>query len=158
MDTMEHEVWVEFAGRLEWVLERLGEDCFLAVVVKGSNRFVQFAGQGALGMRIEATGNAFLDDGEKLEVAEIMRMLTLGWESPTGSPSQATPMEDPSGSPNFYVDFEAPVPCAVVAELAVRTLREVFGAASPIFLTHAAMNEDAAPCVVEELKLAVESD
>ena len=135
MDTMRHKVWREFACRLERMLEtELGEDCFLAVIVKDTNRFVQFAGQGAHGMRVEATGNAFLDDGEKLEVPEIMQMLKLGWNSPTGSPTQATPVEDPSGSPNFYVDMETPVPFGVVAELAVRTLREVFGAESPIFL------------------------
>lgn len=157
MDTMQHEVWVEFADRLAFVLERLEEDCFLAVIVKGSNRFVQFAGQGAHGMRVEATGNAFLSDGEKLSVPQIMQMLDLGWESPTGSPEQATPMEDPSGSPNFYVDLEPPIDFANVAVVAVRTLREVFGAASPIFLEYSAMDADGDQCDVEHLKLKREA-
>lgn len=157
MDTMQHEVWADFAERLAFVVERLEEDHFLAIVVKGSNRFVQFAGQGAHGLRVEATGNAFLGDHEKLSVPQIIQMLDLGWESPTGSPDQATPMEDPAGSPNFFVDFAAGVPCELVAELAVRTLREVFGAASPIFLEYSAMDSDGDACDVAYLKLKREA-
>ena len=48
-----YEAWTGFGRRLVQVLGALEEDEYLIINLKGINRFVQFAGQGAHGMRVE---------------------------------------------------------------------------------------------------------
>ncbi len=50
----------------------------------------------------------------------------IGWSAPTGTPAEASPKRQPEGSPNFFRDFDRPVPYDAVARMAVRSLAGVF--------------------------------
>ena len=119
--------WQHFTECLQEALTQMEEDQFLVISIKETNRFVQFAAQGAGGMRVEATSNHYLSGRERLEAKEMRALVKLGWRPPTGNPEEATPQHDPYGSSNFFVDLANPIDFAHVAALAVRTLSEVFG-------------------------------
>lgn len=120
--------WQPFAVRLQDAFSRMEEDQFLVLSIKETNRFVQFAAQGAGGMRAEATSNHYLSGRERLGAEEVRQLAKLGWRPPTGSPEEATPQRDPNGSSNFFVDLANPIDFAHLAVMAIRTLSEVYGA------------------------------
>lgn len=134
--------WGPFAGRLTCVLEQLREDQFLIISTKRSNRYVQFSAQGAFGLRAETVCNQYLPASDQINKAQIATLQAFGWQLPTGSPNQATPERDPDGSPNFYVDYPAPVPFADLADLATRTLVEVLRVPHPGFLQYSSFDLD----------------
>jgi len=134
--------WPTFGKKLAAVLEKLREDEFLVISTKKSNRYVQFAGQGAFGLRAEAVSNHYLPRAERLDKQQIAGMKGLGWHAPTASARKSTPEGDPDGSPNFFVDFTMPVPCTAVAELAIRTLAEVLRVPHPGNLQYEAFDAD----------------
>ena len=121
--------WQPFADRLQKALSKMQEGQFLVLTLKETNRFVQFAAQGALGMRVEATSNHFLASQDQLDSKKAAALVALGWNPPTGTPKQSTPECDPNGSPNFYLDIPNPIDFSKLAVMAIRTLSEVFGAA-----------------------------
>lgn len=153
MDTLDIPPWADLARRLSRTLTHMREGEFLVICVKRSNRFVQFAAQGAHGLRAEATSNAYLKGADKLDLDDIGKLAALGWKPPTGSPEHATPRNDPTGSPNYFLDFAADSDMARITELAVRTLREVFDVPSPIFLEYEASDEDGNQTSYAELGL-----
>lgn len=126
--------WPAFQDHLAEALSRLEEDQFLILTVKCSDRFVQFAGEGAFGMRVETTSNSYLAKPERLNRRQMIALEKLGWRSPTGSPKSATPEKDPDGSPNFFREFPHPVPFEEVAGFAVNTLAEILRVPHPAFL------------------------
>lgn len=119
--------WRTFRLRLAAALADLDEDEFLVVSYKpkGTNYFVQFAAQGAHGMRVEAVGNSYLEPSVKLSDKACQHLLDLGWKPPTYVPQPGV-AEPAEGSPNFYLDAAPPVPYRTLAALAVDTLREVY--------------------------------
>jgi hypothetical protein len=133
--------WPPFAEKLAAVLATLAEDQFLILSVKRSNRFVQFAAQGGFGMRLETTSNSYMAKSEQLNEQQIARLIDAGWHTPTGSPAASTPENDPDGSPNYFLEFEKPVPFEVVANLAVRTLSEILRIPHPAFLQYEAFED-----------------
>ena len=147
--------WAPFAQELAKVLAKLEEDQYLILPIKRSRRFVQFAGQGSYGLRIEATGNKYLPKHEQLDADQIADLVKLGWNLPTGTPEASTPELDPDGSPNFCIEFPAPVKYAVVANLAVQTLREILRVPHPAFLEYESFNADSEILAFPELGLRV---
>lgn len=119
MDTLDIHPLADLARRLAQTLTQMREDEFLVISVKRSNRFVQFAAQGAHGLRVEATSNAFLKGSDRLGLDDLAVLAALGWKSPTGSPTHSTPGNDPTGSPNYFLDFPAGSNTTQIAELAV---------------------------------------
>ena len=119
--------WQPFADKLAGVLANLAEDPFLVVCAKRSNRFVQFAAQGAFGMRAEAVCNRYLPATDQLQPADVAALQEMGWRVPTGLTEEATPDKDPDGSPNYFIDAPAPVSFAALSALATRTLVEALG-------------------------------
>lgn len=81
--------------------------------------YVQFACGGEDGFRAEAVSNRFLADRWKLPEKAAEAMFQLGWAAPDRAGSEG-------GSVNYYRSWEAPVPVADVAQLAVSTLRRVY--------------------------------
>lgn len=148
--------WPAWGLRLAAALARLEEDHYLVISTKHGNQYVQFSGQGAFGMRAETTSNHYRQASEKLGGSQVRALLGMGWNAPSGSADQATPERDPDGSPNYFLDFAAPVDFAAVAELAVRTLVEVLRVPHPGWLQYNACGEDGAPLLLPEpgLKLA----
>lgn len=134
--------WLPFTSSLAGVLARLKEDRFLIILAKRSNRFVQFAGQGSSGMRAEVVANAFLSPGEWIDEAGLDELLHLGWRAPTGNPESSTPERDPDGSPNYFMQSCHPFDSMRLADLAVRTLRQVLGVPHPGFLEYQAFDTD----------------
>jgi S1-C subfamily serine protease len=147
------EAWPPFALRLAAALEKLKEDQYLILLVKRSNRYVQFAAQGFLGMRIETTSNSYMPEPEQLNERQISTLLDEGWHAPTGSSRDSTPNRDPDGSPNFFVEFAAPVSFEAVSNLAVRTLAEILHIPHPGFLEYEAFDEKGKGIALPELGL-----
>ena len=146
--------WPPFSQKLAAVLEKLEEDQFLILSVKRTNRFVQFAAQGAHGMRMETTSNNYLAQPDRLNKRQIATLVDAGWHDPTGTSTDSTPERDPDGSPNFFVDFPgASVSFEAVAKLAVSTLAEILRVPYPGFLQYTAFGENMRAVVLPELGL-----
>jgi hypothetical protein len=68
-------------------------------------------------------------------------MDALGWRRATEDPPElATEPGDPNGSPNFHRDVDAGEDLDAVAELIVRTLRDVYNIATPDLLHYQAFH------------------
>ncbi|OGT88615.1 MAG: hypothetical protein A2286_03235 [Gammaproteobacteria bacterium RIFOXYA12_FULL_61_12] len=134
--------WLPFAEGLAASLGVLEDDQSLVISVKRSNRYVQFAAQGAHGMRTETTCNSYLAKSERLDARQIAALAEAGWHAPTGKPGESTPENDPDGSPNFFRQFPVPVPLKSVADLAVSTLAEILRVPHPGFLEYEAFDAD----------------
>ena len=136
------EAWDRLGDHLSVVLDALEEDEYLILMVKRSSYFVQFAGQGALGLRVEAVSSFYLPERETLSEAQHEALLKLGWHAPTKLPDLPGIEHEPDGSPNYFLDLASPVDAARVAVIATNTLRHVFGASHPGRLEYRAFAED----------------
>ncbi|MBK9235717.1 MAG: hypothetical protein IPO19_06515 [Rhodoferax sp.] len=145
--------WQAFFARLQYALGKMKEDQFLVLTLKETNRFVQFAAQGASGMRVEATSNHFLPGRDQLDTKQIAALVAMGWNMPTGSPNQATPQNDPNGSSNFFLDMPNPIDFAQLATLAILSLTKVLGVPHEGFLQYAAYDYAGNTHAVPELKI-----
>jgi len=121
------------------VLGALEEDEYLIVSLKGSNRFVQFAGQGAHGMRVETVSNFYLPENEQLGEVQHDLLLKLGWNAPCNLPDQFG--HEPVGSPNYFLDLPPPLDLERIASLAVNTLLGPLDADHPLDLEYLAFAE-----------------
>lgn len=133
--------WAPFAQKLAAALGQLVEDQYLILMVKQSNRFIQFASQGAFGIRVETTSNHYLTKQEKLDERQIAVLIKAGWQAPSGNPAGSTPENDPDGSPNFFAEFSAPVSFEAVADLTIRTFAEILRVPHPGFLQYEAFDD-----------------
>lgn len=95
------QAWPPFTRKLAEVLAHLGEDQYLVISAKRAHRYVQFAGQGSFGLRVEATSNHYLAAGDRLTRRQLAALKSRGWLAPSGSAKASTPRKDPDGSPNF---------------------------------------------------------
>ena len=134
-------LWTAFAQNLAKVLEGLQEDQYLILAVKQSNLFIQFAGQGLHGLRMETTSNNYLEQSEQLTEQQIALLLENGWKTPTRPPETA-PEDDPEGSPNYFINIPLPVAYKSVAGLVVHTLDTIFRATHPGWLIYDAFDSD----------------
>ncbi len=134
--------WDIFAERLTSVLSKLEEDQYLIVSAKNSNRFVQFACQGAWGMRVEATSNHFLENKDRLNRRQMSWLRSHGWNAPTGNVKKATPAKDPNGSPNYYIDFPDPAKAGELARIAIEALVNGLEISHPSSLEYKAFDRD----------------
>ncbi len=147
--------WPHFEKKLTAVLARLEEDQYLVISVKGTNRYVQFAGQGSFGMRVETTSNNYLSKPDQLEAEQVAALLEAGWNDPTGDPDASTPENDPDGSPNFFVEFVVPVPVPFesVARLTIQTLASILRVPHPHSLEYEAFEMEGVALTLPELGL-----
>lgn len=129
-----YEAWTDFDQRLMQVLAVLEEDEYLIISRKGTNRFVQFAGQGAHGMRVETVSNFYLPERQQFSEAQHDRLLQFGWNPPCNLPDQFG--HEPVGSPNYFLDLPQPVDFRYVALLAINTLLGPIGAEHPLDLEY----------------------
>ena len=123
--TLAHD-WRALADCLAAALATLEEDQNLILAVEYRQRFVQFAGSGASGLRAESVSNAYLAEADQLTGEQVAALMAAGWRKPTHEPDAVEAEKNSAGSPNFFADFDAPVPFDEVADLAVRTLAQVF--------------------------------
>lgn len=126
--------WEALAERLATTLSDLSDGEFLVLCKTGTRLFVQFSAQRGA-MRAEAIGNQYLESPFRLSPKAVRHLRSLGWQAPTYV--QAELLEEPAeGSPNNYVDVPAPASYRDLAELAVRTFREVFEVFEPYELNY----------------------
>lgn len=128
--------WPDFAAKLSAILSALQEDQFLILSDKNSRRYIQFAAQGVYGMRAEVSSNAYLVRHDRFTDAQLAQLAVEGWHPPTGSPDEATPEDDPDGSPNFFIQYPDPIDSVRIANQAVSTLIGIFRIPHPGFLTY----------------------
>ena len=134
--------WFELADRLAKVLKNMQEDQFLVLSVKRSGLYVQFAGQGSYGLRMETTSNQYLSKMEQLTNDQIAMLGTLGWKQPSKNADDEIPDKNPDGSPNFFIDHPVPVPFDAVSDLTIRTFAEVLQVPHPGYLEYDAFDSD----------------
>ncbi len=134
--------WQPFADSLAAALATLSEDQNLILAVEHRQRFIQFAGSGPSGLRAEAVSSAYLAETDLLTGDQIAALTAAGWRSPTHAPDASKAEKDPAGSPNFFADFDAPVPFDEVADLAVRTLVQIFEVSHPDQLEYDAFDTE----------------
>jgi hypothetical protein len=119
--------WFTFEAALADALGLLEEDEYLIVGSKHRHHYVQFACHGHHGMWMEAVSNAYIaHPDERLSDAQNGHLATLGWDDPG------------SADRNWSLDVAAPVPAALVARLACRTLYEVYDISHPGALEYTA--------------------
>ena len=136
LPTVEQE-WQRFQDDLAACLGAMEDDEYLVISAKHrQNCYVQFAQGGSFGMRAEAVGNSYADPEEALTTDDYDRMVFLGWMRATVTPGESSP----DGSPNFFIETPAPVDYGAVAELAVRSLRDIYKIGHPRRLQYKAFN------------------
>jgi hypothetical protein len=145
--------WPPFEETLARSLGSLEEDQCLIVSVKRSNRYVQFAGQGSYGLRVETISNHYLEKSEKLDRKQRAKLSRMGWNEPTGKPKEATPENDPDGSPNYFFEFSPPVQFDQAAKLAVATLADILKVPHPGMLEYEAFDAEGQPISIPGLGL-----
>ncbi len=140
--------WARFTGDLALCLSDLREDEYLVIGCKRVNYYVQFAGQGQFGLRMEAAGNNFIKpEKAKLSEEDYVATVKLGWSLPTEKSS------NPDGSPNFFLYLASPVPFERAAGLAVQTFRQIYGISHPRRLVYKAFNSADTPIRFSSLRI-----
>ena len=134
--------WERFTDALAECLTDLVEDEFLVISNKTINYYIQFAGQGRFGMRVEAACNQYIVPPEAwLDWDDYRAMASLGWHrATTPPPEKVQGKPDPDGSPNFFIDIEYPIDSRKVAQLTVQTFRTVYRIGHPGSLMYKAFS------------------
>jgi hypothetical protein len=65
------QAWAALSQKLAYILSKLEQDQYLIISEKTRNRYVQFACQGEVGMRVEVTSNHFLKGKDRLNRRQI---------------------------------------------------------------------------------------
>lgn len=143
--------WQPFANHLAAALSQMRDKQYLILEVAQRQRYVQFAVQGTSGLRAEVVSNAYLPESDQLGADVIESLKIAGWHAPTHDPDAPKARRDAAGSPNFFADFDAPVPFAEVADLAVRTLAGTLDVTHPDLLEYAAFDADGKPLSFPDL-------
>jgi hypothetical protein len=143
--------WASLAHELAITLAQMEVDQFLILSVKDkTDYYVQFAQQGPFGVRAETVSNQFLEDWEKLDDDAQAHLLSLGWHPPTPHNGEG---QDAERSPNYFREWELPVPYEEVANCAVRTIKEVLEVRHPGFLSYKAFEKGGADLILPNLGL-----
>jgi hypothetical protein len=150
--------WPRFATALAAALAALEENQFLILERQDRPWYVQFAAQGNYGIRTELVSNAYLAPQDQLSETAVRTAVSLGWQAPSGSPTESTPAKDPDGSPNFFRDWEQPVSFDTVAQLVVDTMVEVLEVHHPGQLHYKAFARGGARILLPELGPSVKPE
>jgi len=145
--------WPAFERKLTETLDALEEDQYLVVSAKRGWAYVQFAAQGSFGLRAECVGNNYLDEVHALRAGQTALLRRIGWSSPTETREEILAKRQTDGSPNFFRDFDRPVPCADAARMAVRALTDVFEILHPGSLMYKAFDSKQRTILVPTLGL-----
>ena len=101
---------------------------------------------------LRSTGGLLLGP-EALNASQLSALNRLGWSSPTGTPEGVLANHKAGGSPNFFRDFDRPVPYADAARMAVRALTEVLEIPHPGSLMYKAFDKKQRTILVPTLGL-----
>ncbi|HEY5664495.1 MAG TPA: YbjN domain-containing protein [Ilumatobacter sp.] len=138
--------WDEYADHLALTLDALEAGQFLVLLPADRPGFVQFAIEGARGMRAEAASNALLPPNQQLDERALEAAARLGWTLPGNGPGNGGCEQD--ASPNYVVEWPAPVPYPAAARLAVDTLTRVLGVRHPGRIRYEAFTGEGLPILL----------
>ena len=132
LDRSTADAWDDFTDRLDDVVSMIDDGGELTIGTLSTSNdpapFVRFRATGEASHRTllcEAASNASLGDGFQLTLEQIEHLVALGWEEPSAV--------GPASSGNFHCRV-AQEKSHDAAELAVATLRDVYGVQHPVFL------------------------
>jgi hypothetical protein len=130
--------WRDFTKNLAACIGALAEDEYLIISRKHANQYLQFAGQGAYGIRAEAACNEYiLPPHLLLDERQYARMQRLGWRRPTALPDEPCAL----GSPNFFTQVVATeVGLREMARRTTQTFQKVYDVAHPGMLEYKAFH------------------
>lgn len=118
-DAINDQAWREFQQELAECLSEMDKDDSLIIDDRFSDKYVQFSGDGyGTPMLANAVGNRFLAPDEALSDDQCVAMLELGWLAPDEN--------NRVSAGNFFLYDNSPGDYSWLAQLAVRTLREVY--------------------------------
>jgi hypothetical protein len=104
-------------------------------------------------MRIEVTSNHFLRGKDKLNRRQIAWLGAQGWNTPTGNRKKATPEKDPNGSPNYFIDLQAPYDPEDIARRVVDSMVNGLQIENSSSLAYKAFDKSGKAIQIEELGL-----
>lgn len=99
--------------------------------VEGASPYIQLTVEDDGDVRAEAPSNHYLDVRYALTDERMADIEAVGWDAPTYAPED----EDEAGSANYWADILLPDEADRLAAMLVLTLRYVYGALHPSFLT-----------------------
>jgi hypothetical protein len=145
------QAWREFAAALAEAIPALPVGGYIAITLDPTASGTGNAVYGVTVRRVDderlgaiAVGNASLPDGYQLDRAAVADLVALGW-SPPGVVD---------GSRENFGLVENVADATKVAVLVARTLRDIYGAPHPAFLTYAARTDEDAPAPIPPLGTA----
>jgi hypothetical protein len=90
-------------------------------------------------MRAEVVSDFYVPEEQQLSRKQYEMLLGLGWHAPTNLRDELEAGGRRSnGSPNYFLDLAQPVPFSIVADIGVKTLRDVYKAGHPGYLQYSA--------------------
>ncbi|CAI9408582.1 T3SS (YopN, CesT) and YbjN peptide-binding chaperone 1 [Aestuariimicrobium sp. T2.26MG-19.2B] len=130
LDRSVAQAWEQFAERLADVISVIADGELTIGTLSSSADAAPFVRYSVSRERpevvlVEAASNAVLGEGFQLGVEQLHQLEELGWQSPT--------VDGETPSPNFTL-VRPQDESAFLADLGVRTLRDVFGVQHPVFL------------------------
>lgn len=132
LDRSTDEAWAQFSQRLAEVISVIDDGGELTIGTLSSRRepapyvrFRQFVADSRPTICAEASGNASLGEAFQLSADQLDELAELGWQPPQ--------VAGPHPSANFWVRRDQD-DSGELADLAVATLRQVFGVEHPVFL------------------------
>ncbi len=151
-----NKAWRTLTRAIAQCLAELDEGDFLIIAHRHINHYVQVAGQGEHGFRVEAASNTYIEPpSAALTTVQYAEMDTLGWHRATEDPPElATVQRDSDGSPNFYRQVDVGDDLDAVADVMIRTLHEVYGVESPKLLEYQAFHRDLGEFVFPHMPIA----
>lgn len=145
--------WAPLRDRLAEALGVLEEGQYLVLSGARGPYYVQFAMEEGSWLLAEAVGDAFLEKGQKLGKAQKATLLKLGWKAPFDGRRGKEPRRGEEGSPNFHRRIQGKDDLALVATMAVRALREVYGFRRPGSLRYHAFEGEGGDILLPTLGL-----
>jgi len=150
IDKSTDQAWASFTTKLSDVLSVMEDDATLTIGAmagehSGEPPFVAFRAAAHGGLIAEASGNTQLGEYFQLTAGQVAAMVEIGWLPPTP--------EGPSPSDRFHL-AGTQEGAHLLADKAVRALRDVFGVPHPAFLAPDQLAEILTPPAVLELPAA----
>lgn len=147
LDASTNQAWNSFAARLADVLSVMDAGATLRIgAIAGSSEgaapYVSFSCGAAGRLDAHAAGSAELGEEYRLGAAQLALLATAGWAPPTA--------DGPDAHAGFLLSGTQEE-SRVLADAAVRVLREVYGVAHPAFLAPDQLAEILTPPPVAEL-------
>jgi hypothetical protein len=145
------QAWQEFAGALALAISGMPSDTHLALALDPT---ATGTGDAVYGVNLQfgadaqivamAVGNGSLPEGYRLDRDQIAALVALGWSPPAVVP----------GSGDDFGLVSTTADATRIAVLVARTLRDVYGAPHPAFVTYVARDQSDVPVTVSALGTA----